>query len=187
MMMGAALKSNELTWGWLRLGQLGLADRRFDLGECLLQVGPEIELREHQRDGVARARLHRLEAGHVLDGALDGLGHLGRDVLGPSTRQGRDDGDERQLDIGDELLSELVPREDPGQEDADRKQDDDALLSESELGQTDHAGVLSGLDLRGLSLVEALDFATEGDEAGAERHELIVVKALEQAQGHLGA
>ena len=63
-----------------------------------------------------------------------GLGDLLGDVRRAGARVRRDDGDDREVDVGQELLLEAAPGRDAGDEQGGREQERDAALADGELG-----------------------------------------------------
>ena len=97
-------------------GQPGVLEVLLDRRPDLLDVGAERELGNDQRQRVGRRRLEGLQARHARDRPLDRLRHLLGDVGRAGARQRRDDGDHREVDVGQELLLEPAPREEAGDE-----------------------------------------------------------------------
>ena len=141
MITGDALMLSARTCGvtlWRQAGRLEvLLDRRADL----LDVGPELELGHDDRDRVGRGRREALEARHAGHGALDRLGDLLGDVGRADARIRRDDGDDREVDVGEQLLLEAAPGRDAGDEEPDGEQERDAPLRDGELGEAIHEGL----------------------------------------------
>ena len=112
MITGDALMLSALTVGVTVWRQARVLQVLLDRGADLLHVGPERELGDDERQRVGGRGLEALEARHAADGALDRLGHLLRDVRGAGAGERRDDGDDRELDVRQELLLEAAPGED---------------------------------------------------------------------------
>ena len=140
MITGEALMLSALTVGSTVAGRPAFCRFCSMVGADLLDVGAERELGDDEGQRVGRRGLQALEAGHAGDGALDRLGHLLRDVRGAGAGQRRDDRDDRELDVGQQLLLEAAPGEDAGDEQGPGQQERDAPLGDGELGEAAHAG-----------------------------------------------
>ena len=93
--------------------QPGARDFVLDGRDRLLDVAAELELGHDKRDRVRRGRLERLQPRHARDRALDRLGDLLGDVARAGARVRRDDGDDREVDVRQELLLESPQAEIP--------------------------------------------------------------------------
>ena len=94
----------------------------------------------------------------------------------PAPGMGRDDGHDGQLDVRQQLLAELAPRDEAAQEQADRDEQHDALVAQGELGEPDHR-VPSWCGrgrwgCRGGGRGASGDLADEAGEHAAERREI---------------
>ena len=137
------------------------------------------------------------EPRHAGDGALDRHGDLVGDVLRAGARVGGDDGDDRELDVGQELLLEAAPGRDAGDEQGAGQQERDAPLADGELGETIHerspcgSVVVAGLDVGGDGRVEDADGALDdrevrGVDVGEQLAHPARVELPERLQGRLG-
>jgi hypothetical protein len=115
------------------LREPGALEVLLDLGQRRLDVGPVLELGHDEGERVRGRGLHPLEARHAGDRALHGLRHLLGDVRGARAGQGHDHGDDRELDVGQELLLEAAPGADAGDEQGTGEQEGDAPLGKGEL------------------------------------------------------
>ncbi len=121
-----------------RLGQPESGDVLLDLGLRGLDVRAELELSDYQRDRVGRGRLDLGEVGRALDGSLDRLGDLRGDVGRARAGVRRDDGDDREVDVRQQLLLERSPGRQAGDEEGERQQDDDAAMVDGETREPAH-------------------------------------------------
>ena len=119
-------------------GQAQAAQVLLDRRLRLLDVGAELELGDQQGYRVGRRRLQMSQPRHGLDRALDRLGDLAGDVGRTGAGIWRDDGDDGEVDVGQQLLLERAPGADAGDEQSDREQQRDAALADGELGESTH-------------------------------------------------
>jgi hypothetical protein len=75
----------------------------------LLDICAELKLGDHEGNRVGAGRADLVEPRDTLDGALYGLSNLGRDVARTRAGVGRDDGDDGEVDVGQQLLLERTP------------------------------------------------------------------------------
>ena len=104
------------------LGQILLveADLVADVLGGEVEVGPPLELDADDRDALRGLRGDLLDPVDRADDLLEGPGQDVLDVLGRGARIGRDDGDGRELEVGEEV--EPQPRErDGAQDDEDHR------------------------------------------------------------------
>ena len=141
MTTGEALMLSAWTVGSADAGRLALAIASVIAGGRRLDVGAERELGDDQRDRVRRGRLDGLEPRHAADRVLDRLGHLLGDVGRAGARVRRDDRDDREVDVRQELLLEAAPGGGPGEEQGRGEQERDAPLAQGQATQATHGRV----------------------------------------------
>ena len=139
---GAVLKLNAPTVGSTPFGRLVVRRFGLDRGDGLVEVGAVVELGEDERERVGRRRAELGQAGHAGDGSLDGLRDLLGHVRGAGAGIRRDDGDDRERDVGQQLLLQAAPGEDAGDEEGGGEEERDAPLRDGELGQAGHDWLL---------------------------------------------
>src|SRR5690606_23460054 len=122
------------------LGQEGphAPDRLVHLLLDARDLGPVLELREHERDPGRRRPARALQARHGLQRLLERSRDVLRDDLGRGTRVARDDREGGDLERGDELLLERAEgdRAEHGRHDGDER--DEGAVLEGELGELVH-------------------------------------------------
>ena len=132
------------TVGVADAGRLALAMRVCDRGRASPTSVPNenwvttSEIEFDEVDWMSSSR------GTPLIGALDRLGHLLGHVGRTGPRVRRDDRDDREVDVRQELLLEAAPGRDPGDEEGSREQERDAPLAQGKAAQATHDGLSRG-------------------------------------------
>ena len=93
-----------------------------------------------ERERVGGRGLEGLEAGHARDRRSIGFVTWSATSAAPAPGERRDDGDDRELDVRQELLLEVAPGEQARDEQGAGEQQRDAPLGDGELGEAAHAG-----------------------------------------------
>ena len=119
-----------------------LADDRVELAGDRVRdqvaVGPVGELDDDQRDPLGRRAGHDVEIGEPGDRALDLLGDLELDLLGPGARVEGRDRDDRDVDVGELVDGQREVGDEADQGDRGRDQADDERPGDRDVRQPEH-------------------------------------------------